>query len=348
MNKMRIETLNPIIDDRWMNFISSHPDSSIFHHPAWLKVLKEQYKFKVFLICLIDGNGVLKGGIPFCEVLTITRQKKWISLPFSDMCYPLYKDEETLNQLQFYLADQKKKDLIPDIEIRSPLNNIYSDNQKLSYVKHVIRLINNPDLIYKTFSKSRVRETISQSLRRGVSVRFCDNKQDLMKFYNLLISTRRRLGTPVQPKNFFYLIWDQLIEKRLGFILLAYSENKLISGVLYLHFNGTLTAKYNGSDHKYWRLRANNLIYWHSIKWGCENGFKIFDFGRTDIDNRNLRDFKNGWGTEETNLHYSYFPTPKESHLFKFVSNKIVQPIIKYSPPLFCRLSGELLYKYFP
>lgn len=342
-----ITTINPINDPRWLNFISNHPDSTIFHHPDWLNVLQKQYRYNVFAICVIDENDEIKAGIPFCETRTITMQKKWISLPFSDMCFPLFHDDKALNKLIDYLSKRKGNNSIPEVEIHGHLNNEHRSYQKLSFIWHTIRLSNDSSSIYKTFSKSRVREPIVQASKRGVTVSLCNNKSELMLFYNLLIDTRKRLGVPVQPKNFFNLFWDNLIKYKLGFILLAYKENKIIAGVVCIHYNGILTVKYHASDPKYWNLRANNLLYWEAIKWGCENGFKIFDFGRTEIENKNLRDFKKGWGAEETPLYYSYLPVSPTNKNFKYLSKNIVGPLIKHSPSFVCRWIGELFYRYF-
>ena len=39
--------------------------------------------------------------------------------------------------------------------------------------------------------------------------------------------------------------------------------------------------------------------------WGCENDYSTFDFGRTESGNEGLREFKRGWGTDETTLSYA-------------------------------------------
>jgi hypothetical protein len=43
---------------------------------------------------------------------------------------------------------------------------------------------------------------------------------------------------------------------------------------------------------------------WEAIKWCAQNGHKSLCFGRTEPENSGLRQFKNGWGTEETTIKY--------------------------------------------
>jgi predicted N-acyltransferase len=179
-----------------------------------------------------------------------------------------------------------------------------------------------------------------------VEIRRSTDKKDMFTFYDMLVETRRRHGAPVQPRRYFDLLWDRIIADGLGFLLTAYKDGEPVGGTVYVHFKGMLTAKYNASAPKHWKLRANNSLYWAAIKWGCEQGFTCFDFGRTETSNQNLRDFKNGWGAVEEPLVYSIIadraPKPPSSRF-----DGLVKFIIRHSPPAVCRLAGEALYKHY-
>ncbi len=88
-------------------------------------------------------------------------------------------------------------------------------------------------------------------------------------------------------------------------------------------------------------------MFWTAIQEAKKRGFEVFDFGRTELGNEGLRKFKQGWGTIEQPLFYSYYPKAPANYKLKFIKDKIITPLIKYSPKFVCRLSGELLYKYF-
>ena len=47
----------------------------------------------------------------------------------------------------------------------------------------------------------------------------------------------------------------------------------------------------------------NNLLYWEMIRWGCENGYRRFDFGRSSPNSGTYR-FKKQWGAREEPLHW--------------------------------------------
>ena len=84
-NSASIRVMDPTTDPLWNEFIRAHPDAGIFHHPAWLTLLHDQYHFGTFAICLQDGD-TIRAGIPFCEV---RGPKKLVCLPFADYCGPL-------------------------------------------------------------------------------------------------------------------------------------------------------------------------------------------------------------------------------------------------------------------
>ena len=93
-------------------------------------------------------------------------------------------------------------------------------------------------------------------------------------------------------------------------------------------------------------MRPNNLLLWTAIRWGCENGYVLFDMGRTDLDDTGLRAFKSGWGAREMPLAYSTLsPEPLQSVTGRLMP--IMQTVIRNSPLWVCRATGELLYKHF-
>jgi hypothetical protein len=165
-------------------------------------------------------------------------------------------------------------------------------------------------------------------------------------FYHLHLQTRRRQGMPIQPRRFFDILESSLIEKGLGFVLLAYKDDKCLAASVFLHWKHTLTYKYGASAADGLNLRPNNLLMWNAIQWGCEHGYSMLDLGKTDLADIGLRSFKSSWGAEEVPLAYSTLPaepaSPVTGKLMPFV-----RKVIRSSPLWVCRATGALLYKHF-
>ena len=335
-------------DPKWANFVYNHSGAEVFHHPAWIKLIAECYGYCSFVIVAQNSEGNIVGGLPVVDVKSWLTGHRWVSLPFSDFCPPIFQDNAVLKFMLEYLIGQYKQRLIPMVEIRYSVTQQDSIHQFSEYFRHTLKLNNDPDIVYYSFDKTRVREPIRQAMKRGVEIRQATCKQDILTFYHMLVKTRQHLGVPVQPMRYFELLWDNIIDQDLGFLLLAFSGNTPIGGTVCLNFKNILTAKYNASTPENWRLRANNLLYWSAIKWGCEHGYQVFDWGRTDLHNESLRDFKCGWGSEEEILHYSVLadclPAAK---LSGGMNQRLMASVIQNSPAWVCRMIGELLYGHF-
>ena len=97
------------------------------------------------------------------------------------------------------------------------------------------------------------------------------------------------------------------------------------------------------SDRRHWELRPNNLVMWTAIDWACRRGYRQLDFGRSELDNEGLRDFKRRWGAMELPLRYSYVAA-RPPRSTSPVTKRALAALIQTSPPAVCRALGELLY----
>ena len=343
---MNIKFIDPINDPDWLVFISKHKDSNIFHHPKWLRVLKNQYNYFVSAVCIYDGRNIT-AGLPFCKIHSITGKKKFVSLPFSDFCNPLYNSEEDLNEILKALISHAQQEKINSIEINYGLKGNSNFISTSNSVVHLLEIKNTEEELMKSFHDSK-RRGIKKALKEDLKVIISKEHDAVMSFFELHLQTRKLKGIPVQPRSFFNEIYNCIIKDGNGFIILVKKDNIDIAATLFLHFNKVITYKYNASDIKYQHLRPNNLIVWHSLIEAIRLGFKYYDFGKSDLDNRGLREFKSQWGGIEKENFTSYFPTIPEHELFGTIKDKIVSPIIRHSPDFVCKFIGELGYKYFP
>jgi CelD/BcsL family acetyltransferase involved in cellulose biosynthesis len=342
-----ISLINPSENKEWLQFISQQQKATIFHHPAWLSVLHEQYGFNVFTLCAVDEKGTINAGIPFCEVRGITGEKRWVSLPFSDMCPPLSEDEIALNEVLGYCVGRKEAGQIQSVEIRYSLPEHEKFQKQTDAVIHNTKLTVALDELFDSFSKSQVQRGITKAQKQGLSVVISNDQSAVNEFYKLHLQTRRRLGVPIQPRRFFRIFFEQVIKSRLGFIVLVYTDSRCIAAGVFCGFGKVFTYKYGASDENYLRLRPNHLMFWTAMQEAVKRGYTLFDFGRTDADNQGLRKFKSGWGAVEVPLYYSYYPTAPHGKILATIKSALVAPVIKHSPQFVCRVTGELFYKYF-
>lgn len=338
--------LSDPMDARWADLTVSQLEATIFHHPAWVDLLMKCYGYQPALIALLDASGKPVAALPLMHIDSWLTGRRVVSLPFSDFCQPLILDHASLGNLVERLQSWRRQSRLREIRIHWPLPDMDGVFPAETFASHITRLNPKSQQVFSSFAKTQVQQRIRKAERDGVSIKIGDRWEDLQLFYKLHLDTRRRLGTPIQPLRFFRLLWTQLISNDLGFILLAFKESQLLAGAVFLHYNKTLTYKFSASDPVYWKLRPNNLLIWHAIRWGCEHGYQVFDWGRTGLDNPGLRQFKLGWGSEERILHYSVLADrpPKTSASEKA---HLLSRLIQLSPTWVCRVIGELFYQHF-
>jgi CelD/BcsL family acetyltransferase involved in cellulose biosynthesis len=335
-----------LTDPRWRGFVARHPGATAFHHPDWVRVVADCYRFRAFALATSDAAGVIRAGIPVVEVRHFRGGPKWVSLPYTDYCPPLVSCRQEEDQLASALQRASCAAGVRRVEIRAPLTG--SASSGATALRHVIGLDRSPAEVYAGFHRSQVQRNIRRAEREGLTVRRSTRQRDLIDtFYQLHLRTRRRQGVPVQPRRFFRLLWENTISTGLGSVLIVEAAGRPIAAAVFLAWNETVTYKFGASEASAWSLRPNHLLFWHAIRTACEQGYRCFDFGRTDAGHEGLRNFKLSWGAAEDPLIYGTLgadaePAPATGGM----AARMLGPVIRHSPLLLCRAAGQTLYRY--
>ena len=332
-------TLLQLEDPRWREFVESRPQSTIFHHPAWARLLADCYGYRPMVVSLADG-GALTAGLPAIDVSLPFGARRWVSLPFTDHCPPLVEGNaaDLLGTLR-----ELSRSSYSLLELRAALSDptVRSGG---SFVRHDLALSGDVAATWKKLRRNH-RRNVQDAEEAGVRVERGTSAADVATFYRIHMQTRRRLGVPVQPRRFMQLVHERIIRAGLGFVLTAYQRDVPAAAAIFFAWNGTLTCKYSGRADGSERADAIHLIFWNAIRWGIENGYHTFDLGRTSLEQTQLRSFKVGWGTREEPLPYSWLgrtPVKESSHRLE----RAMGPMIRKSSPWVCRAIGEVFYKY--
>ena len=299
---LKLEVINPAHYDDWDNILLSSPDCSFFHSSAWSKVLCETYNYKPNYFTLFDGNRLL-ALIPVIEINSILTGRRGVSLPFSDYCEPIIDKSVQFKDFLAQIIKHSKKNKWKYLELRGGERLLNDTKPAAQYLGHTLNLSQNEGQIFSSFRNSTVRN-IKKAEKTNVDVKLYNSLDSIKQFYILNCMTRKQHGLPPQPFKFFKKVYDHIISKEMGFVVLASYQKKYIAGAVYFHFGEKALYKYGASDRSYQHMRANNLVMWEAIKWYCRNGYKNLCFGRTEAENQGLRQFKSGWGTKEHTVKY--------------------------------------------
>jgi CelD/BcsL family acetyltransferase involved in cellulose biosynthesis len=324
--------------------VETCPSASIFHHPAWLRLLRDQYGYELSAVCIQDQRGEIAAGLPLARIRSALTGRRLVALPFSDLCGPLIQAGEPdrrVAELAAALGDEQRRDGT-DLEIRDQLP-LAGGSIGDRFFHHTLELAPDFQAVEAGFEK-QVKRGIRKAVREGVDVKRATDRVALDDFFRLHVRTRRHQGVPTQPRSFIRR-FERLFDEDLGFVLTARWQGQPIAAAIFLTYNGTLTYKYGASDRRYLAKRPNNLLFAEAIRWGSANGISVLDFGRTDPENEGLRSFKRSWGADERSLVYTRL-TKKPDEIRRDRAKRPLRYLIRHSPPLVGRLVGAALYKH--
>jgi len=121
-------------------------------------------------------------------------------------------------------------------------------------------------------------------------------------FERLHAETLRRLGTPCFPKEHFRAIMANFKDK--VDIREVSLDGQVMAVSMNFFFRGSMHIYYAAADPAFSGLAPNTFMYFDSLRWAGQNGYKEFEFGRSKKGTGPF-EFKTHWGTEMRELPYN-------------------------------------------
>jgi len=348
----RIEFINPAQDDRWDRFVESHDFGWLCHLSGWKEVLESSFVHMKGYYPVILEESRIKAALPVFQVNSWLTGRRMVSIPFASLCDPLVSSNGELKELFMFVLSLLRKLRAGKIEIRAfqslPLleeeTHIVCDKH---FKNHYLKL-QNPEALQKKFHRTCVRQKISRAVKSKFVLRTACTEEDIDRFYALYCMTRRKLGLPSQPCAFFKNIWSVFSPSGKVQVIFAMKDEKYASALMLFRFKDRVSAEYLGWDNAFTEMSPNHLLFWEAIKSAYDDGYKIFDFGRTSPMSESLMDFKSRWGTEVAELPQLYYPATKKSAAAHANSRKymIINKLCRKSPGFIYPILGNFCYRH--
>lgn len=297
---MRIEELTKD-GKEWQSFLKGHKHL-IFHTPKFKQFIEETFKNTKTVYLAAVEEGEIKTIFPFFFIKHAIFGKKIISAVFIEYGGPAGDVTYVCGMIDYFKS--KYANGVDYIEVRHgfdeadvTLTNCFKKDVK--FKKFILKL-GDADTIWKKVDKMR-KKAVKKAEKSGIVVKEL-SEDDVDELYNLYLKNMKSFGSPPYPKEFFINFFKYKLGKCYG----SFYDNKLVAMLLGYICNERIHIVIAVSDDKYLNYRPNDAMHWEFIKFGCDNDFKIFDFGRVKEESGQF-DFKRRWGAELFDLPHYYY-----------------------------------------
>lgn len=348
---MEIRCSKPEDKSAVIDFVTSSPGANIYHTWNWKRLLEATYRYKPQYLLAIE-NSEVRGMLPLYVVRSILGKKRLVCLPYSHCVAPLFDSREILQAILKYAQDLAQSLNAGYIQIKSELS-VPDETwiQASFYFNSILDLNRNIDEIHMGM-KASTRRNIKKAQKMNLSIHVGNQPKDFASFYELMVETRKRQGSPPYSISFFYNLYKHLEPSQMK-LFLVLNDEVPIAGLIMLYHGENAIYAYGAStsDRGLLQLRPNDLLFWHAITDAHAAGFKAFDFGITPLYNQNLLRYKSQWGTANSESVFTYFlnnlnQVPSIDRTGRLISisssviRKLPTPILKTFGPLLMRFFG--------
>ena len=153
--------------------------------------------------------------------------------------------------------------------------------------------------VFKGYSE-KTRYNVRVAKRKGVTVRYSRDVEDLKTFYNLYVVTGIRDKIASRPYDYFERMLNTFDENHMR-IYIAEFEGEALSAAIAINYGKKTFYLYGASSNEKRNLMPNYLMQQEMIEWAIETGCDLYDFGGVFIlDKSNgLYKFKEGFCRQE-------------------------------------------------
>lgn len=300
---MNIRLFEPKDESRWDDYVDQCEQSTFYHRIGWKKVIESSFGHQTYHWIAEDPNGKINGIFPLAHLRSLLFGSFMVSLPYFNYGGVCAHDAASHSALLEAAIEFAREKGIDHIELRydRPVQSGLAVKQ--SKVSMRLYLDGDSAALWKSLG-SKLRSQIARPQKDGMYARI-GGEEELDSFYRVFSINMKDLGTPVYSKIFFRNILDEFP----AFTRICSVYNKdgdpVASGFL-IGFRDTLEIPWASSLRKYNSSSPNMLLYWKCLEFACDNGYRIFDFGRSTSGSGTYK-FKEQWGAKPQPLYWHYW-----------------------------------------
>jgi serine/alanine adding enzyme len=298
----------------WDQALDHFPDPSFSMLYGWRMVYEKALGLKTFYLMVSEKGKGVQGLCPLVLMRSpwIGRGAFLISLPYMTRAGICVRDAKS-RELVLGLIREKARELKADfVELRE-LSVIDELSSFPSNREHIQMMLALPQLWpqYEKTIAPRLRQ-VKKAQQAGLTIKRGQGEKLLADFYGVFSQRMKELVFPVYPKEYFKTILETFPGQ--AELLLVYDQSTPLGGMLLFRYQETCSAPYVATLIKGQDSHPNQLLYYSAIRQAWEEGFRFFDFCRSQVGSGTYN-FKSQWKAKPKELVYSYPVCKDRNHL---------------------------------
>lgn len=330
--------------DRWDAYVQRAEQATFFHRSGWKTVMEQAFGHRTHFL-FAQQDDVIVGVLPLAQVKSLLFGNSLASLPFCVYGGIVADNEEAAAALRSEacaLADELQVGAL-EMRNRQPTNT----GLPVKDLYYTFRKAIDPDEEANLKAiPNRQRAMVRKGIKEGLASEWSDSTDRL---YQVYAESVRNLGTPVFSSRYLRIL-KEVFGKDLSVLMITHEQGD-VAGVLNFYFRDEVIPYYGGSVSAARSIKGvNHFMYWELMRYSCEQGYRLFDFGRSKAGTGPFS-FKKNFGFEPSPLPYEYYlaasdampdisPMNPKYRLMISVWSKLPLPVANRVGPFLARSLG--------
>lgn len=298
--------------DLWREFLHDNPQASIFHTPEMFEVFSRAARHRPTCWAAVDEAACPLALLTPVEVAVLDRPFHLLSsravLYGGALCEPSTRGRQALAALlRAYIRYPHAPAMFTELRNLTDTDDVQPILEDAGFhheghLNYLVDLTQPEETLWRRINRSG-RQGIRAAEKKGVAIIEGETEDHVAAGYEILRDIYARTRVPLADRSLFTSAFRLLAPRGMLKLYLAQYEGRTIGAVFDLHYKGRIFGWYGGADRSLHGLATNELLIWHIIRRGREQGMTIFDFGGAGKPGESYgpRDFKAKFGGELVN-----------------------------------------------
>jgi len=284
---------------RWDGFVTSASAATFFHRAGWKTVIETAFSHRAYYF-YAEHEGEIIGVLPLVHIRSRIFGNTLSSMPFCVYGGVVAEDEQVKHALEQRAVKLAQQLGVDSLEFRNQsLRNEDWPAKRELYVTFQKEIDPDSEQNMKNIPRKQ-RAMVRKGIKADLKSSWDENVD---RFYDAYSQSVHALGTPVFSKRYFQILKEVFADDCR--ILTITKDDRLIASVMNFYFRDQVLPYYGGGTAEARAVKGNDFMYWEVMRLSCEQGIRIFDYGRSKVGTGSYS-FKKNWGFEPQPLHHEY------------------------------------------